>query len=266
LATVGEPAVEESPMIVELLPSSVPASEAQFLVSFLVNGTVAIDAGPLGLLADLERQRRVRHVLLTHEHIDHLATLPIFLENVYEPGPECVEILAAPEVLALLRQDIFNGRIWPDFFALSAGSDRFVSGLPLEAGRTVERAGLAITPLAVSHSVDTLGLLVDDGKAAVAFPSDTGPTEAIWATLAAAPRLDAVFLELSFPNRLAELAATTGHLCPATFAAEIRKLERPVRWIVVHRKPRYAGEIASELAALELPNVELVAIGKPYSF
>jgi hypothetical protein len=93
-----------------------------------------------------------------------------------------------------------------------------------------------------------------------------GWQKTIWATLAAAPRLDAVFLELSVPNRLAELAATTGHLCPATFAAEIRKLERPVRWIVVHRKPRYAGEIARELAALEPPNVELVALGEPYSF
>ena len=30
-------------MNVELLPSSVPATEAQFLVSFIVNGTVAID-------------------------------------------------------------------------------------------------------------------------------------------------------------------------------------------------------------------------------
>lgn len=253
-------------MIVELLPSSVPPFEAQFLVSFLVNGTVAIDAGPLGLLADLERQRRVRHIFLTHEHIDHLATLPIFLENVYDPGPECVEILAAPAVLAFLRQDIFNGRVWPDFFALSAESDRFVSGIPLEPGRTVERAGLTVTPLPVSHSFETLGMLVDDGRAAVAFPSDTGPTEAIWESLAGAPRLDAVFLEVSFPNSLAELAAATGHHCPATFVAEIRKLERPTRWIVVHRKPRYAAEIARELSALGLPDVELAVIGSPYAF
>jgi cAMP phosphodiesterase len=253
-------------MQVELLPSSVPASDAQFLVSFLVNDTLAIDAGSLGILADLERQRRVRHILLTHEHLDHLATLPIFLENVYEPGPECVEILAAPEVLAFLQQDIFNGRVWPDFFALSAGSDRFVLGTPLTPGQTIERAGLSITPVPVSHSIATLGCLVDDGRSAVAFPSDTGPTAAIWAALAAAPRLDAIFLEVSFPDDLADLAAATGHLCPATFALEITKIDRAVRWLVVHRKPRYAAAIARQLAALELPNVELVAIGKPYRF
>ncbi|NCY02721.1 MAG: 3',5'-cyclic-nucleotide phosphodiesterase, partial [Planctomycetia bacterium] len=46
-------------MRVELLNSSVPQSELQFLVSFLVNDEVAVDAGSLGLLADLRRQRRV---------------------------------------------------------------------------------------------------------------------------------------------------------------------------------------------------------------
>jgi phosphoribosyl 1,2-cyclic phosphodiesterase len=63
-------------MKVELLPSSIPATEAQFLVSFLVNDMVAVDAGPLGLLSDLARQERVRHVFITHEHLDHIATLP----------------------------------------------------------------------------------------------------------------------------------------------------------------------------------------------
>lgn len=253
-------------MDVELLPSSVPASDAQFLVSFLINGTVAIDAGPLGLLADLDRQRRVRHVFLTHEHIDHVATLPIFLENVFEPGPDCVELLAAPDVLDFVQRDIFNGRVWPDFFALSAGTDRFVQRTPVEPGRAIQRAGLSITPLPVSHAVDTLGYVVDDGRTAVAFPSDTGPTDAFWRHLAAAPRLEAVFLEVSFPDSQAALAATTGHHCPATFAAEIRKLDRPVRWIVVHRKPRYADEIARDLAALALPGVELVAPGRVYAW
>jgi len=62
-------------MRVELLHSSIPPSDLQFLVSFLVNDEVAIDAGAIGLLADLQRQRRVKHVFITHEHMDHIATL-----------------------------------------------------------------------------------------------------------------------------------------------------------------------------------------------
>ena len=253
-------------MRVELLPSSLPAGDAQFLVTFLVNDVVAIDAGSLGLLADLDRQRRVRHVFVTHEHLDHIATLPIFLENVYEPGPDCVELLGRAAVLDFLHRDVFNGRVWPDFFELSTGADRFVVGTPLEPEAPVERTGLSVTPLPVSHCVDTLGLLVDDGRTAVAFPSDTGPTAELWPRLAACPRLAAVFLECSWPDSMAALAAQTGHLCPSTFAGEVRKLGRDVRWIVVHRKARYAAEIARDLAALGLPNVELVRPGFTYEF
>ena len=47
-------------MKVELLPSSIPPTEAQFLVSFLVNDEIAIDAGSLGLVSNLQKQERVR--------------------------------------------------------------------------------------------------------------------------------------------------------------------------------------------------------------
>jgi ribonuclease BN (tRNA processing enzyme) len=253
-------------MDVELLPSCIPPTDAQFLVSFLVNETVAIDAGSVGLLADLRRQRRVRHVFVTHEHLDHIASLPILLENVFEPGPDCVEILARRSVLDFLHDDIFNGRVWPDFFELSTGEDRFVEATPLELGEPVRRAGLTVTPLPVAHCTENCGLLVDDGRVAVAFPSDTGPTTELWDHLARCERLAAVFMETSFPNSLQQLATDTGHHCPATFAQEVRKLPGAVRWIVVHRKARYREEIARELTALGIPNLEFVEPGKRYVF
>ena len=253
-------------MRVELLPSSIPASDSQFLVTFLVNDEVAVDAGSLGLLCDIRRQQRVKHVCITHEHLDHIASLGIFLENVYEPGPESVELLASQEVLDFLHDDMFNGRVWPDFFALSAPDNSFVIPTAIEPLQPFKRAGLTLTPVPVSHGVDTTGLIVDDGTVTVAFPSDTGPTTLLWQHLAEADRLKAVFLEVSFPNSRRELATLTGHHCTETFAAEIRKLPKDVRWIVVHRKPRYAAEIAEEIAALGLASVEIVRPGEVYEF
>ena len=251
-------------MRVELLPSSLPPCDLQFLVSFLVNDTVAIDAGALGLMADLRRQQRVRHVFITHEHLDHIATLPIFLENVYLPGPECVEVLATADVLEFLHGDVFNGRVWPDFIDLSREEDSFVRTTRLEPLQPVSRAGLTVTPVPVSHGVETTGMVVDDGTAVVAFPSDTGPTNHFWQHLAGVDRLKAVFLEVSFPRKHAALASITGHLSPDSFAQEVRKLPRPVRWIVVHRKARYAAEIAAEVEALGLDGVEFVRPGHVY--
>ncbi len=252
-------------MQIELLPSSFPSSDMQFLVSFLVNGTVAIDAGSLGLLANLERQQAVRHVFVTHEHLDHIATLPIFLENVYSAGPDCVEILGTADVLDFLHGDIFNGRVWPDFFNLSRPDNAFLRTTVLEPMVPVQRAGLSITPVPVSHGVDTIGLVVDDGVSAVAFPSDTGPTQLLWEHLADLPHLRAVFLEASFPSTHSELAALTGHLCTRTFPAEAAKAPRGVRTIVVHRKARFAAQIARELDELGLHDVELVRPGHVYT-
>ena len=253
-------------MRVELIPSSIPASDTQFLVSFLVNDAVAIDAGALGLLADLDRQEKVQHVFITHEHLDHIASLAIFLENVYRPGPDCVEVLGSQNVLDFLHRDIFNGRVWPDFFELSQPDNTFVSTTVLKPWQPVRRAGLTITPVPVSHSVETLGLVVDDGAAAVGFPSDTGPTEEFWRSLATLPHLKAVFLEASFPASHSDLAALTGHLCTQTFAAEHAKVPHHARSIVVHRKARYAAEIAREIAAHGLSGVEMVRAGFGYEF
>jgi hypothetical protein len=50
----------------------------------------------------------------------------------------------------------------------------------IEPLRPITRAGLTVTPVPVSHGVDTIGLVVDDGRTAVAFPSDTGPTACFW--------------------------------------------------------------------------------------
>ncbi len=253
-------------MRVELLPSSQPPSDRQFLVTYLINDQVAIDAGSIGLLSDLNRQQQVEHVFVTHQHIDHIATLPILLENVYEPGPKSIEVLAGAGVLEFLQKDLFNGRIWPDFLALSTPDDPFLFTTPLEAGTPVTRCGLVVTPISVSHAVPTLGLVVDDGTSVVAFPSDTGPTKEFWEYLNGLNQLDAVFLEISFPDCLEDLAEKSGHHCTKTFVNELQKLKHTVRWIVVHRKPRYAEQIADELTACGIQDVELVQLGKVYSF
>ena len=80
-------------MHVTLLPSAHPAADAdQFLTTFVINGTLAVDAGSLGLCQSAHEQARVRHVLISHSHIDHTASLPLFVENVYRGDGECVTI------------------------------------------------------------------------------------------------------------------------------------------------------------------------------
>jgi ribonuclease BN (tRNA processing enzyme) len=255
-------------MRVQLLPSScgLPGPGPQFLSSYLLDERIVIDGGSIGLQADLELQRRVRHVFLTHAHLDHVASLPLLVENVLAAGREGVEVLASAGTLAAIRQDLFNGRTWPDFFALSTPDKRFLTATQLEPHATVERAGCRITPVPVTHGTDTLAMVVDDGQSCLAFTADTGPTERVWEELAGRANVRGVFLECSFPQALAGLADRSGHLSPASFASQVARLPAGVRTLVVHRKAAHAEAIAAELAALGLPGVELAEPGLTYEF
>ena len=255
-------------MNITLLPSAVSADDGQnqFLTTFLVNDTLALDAGSLGFHASLERQARVKHVLLSHTHIDHLASLPIFLENTFNPETACPTVHAGAAVLECLRRDLFNDRVWPDFLNLPSPETPSVRLSLLEPGRAVELEGLRITPVPVHHVVPTFGFILEDQTAAVLFSSDTGPTDEIWQHANRLPNLKAVFLEVTFPDAMAELADISQHLTPALFGREIQKLHRPAVVLAVHLKPRFRAMVERELDALRLPNVTLAQPGVTYTF
>jgi ribonuclease BN (tRNA processing enzyme) len=256
-------------MRVTLVPSSIALDGSepnQYLISYLINDRIAIDAGSLGLYGTPQRQAAIKHVLISHTHIDHTATLPIFIENAYEADAKCVTIHGGDEVLQSLRRDIFNNRTWPDFVALSEGAVQLLRLERLEPGVPVTLEGLKITPIPVNHVVPTLGFLVEDERSTVLIASDTGPTERLWECANAAARLDAVFLEAAFPNSMSALAEISKHLTPELFGREIGKLKNPADVIAVHIKARFRDQIIAELRGLGLPRLEIGTFGKAYQW
>jgi ribonuclease BN (tRNA processing enzyme) len=259
---------EKQRVQVTLVPSSVDArgSQQQFLTSYLVGDAVAVDAGCLGLYATPAEQARVKHLFLSHTHLDHLASLPALLTNTYTGDGDCVTVYGSDAVLDCLRRDLFNDRLWPDFVRLSAEGPPYLRLRQLHPDRPVECGGLRITPVAVNHLVPTLGFLIEDAGATVVIASDTGPTEAIWERAGRAANLKAVFLEATYPNAQADLADLARHLTPALFAREVRKLNRPARFIAVHISPRSRDQIVQELESLGIPALEIGKLGSTYSF
>jgi ribonuclease BN (tRNA processing enzyme) len=112
---------------------------------------------------------------------------------------------------------------------------------------------LEVTAVEVNHIVPTTGLLLRQGRSSVIFTSDTGPTSRIWAVANATEDLAAVITEVSFPNRMQDVADVSLHLTPKTLSAELEKLKRDVPVYLYHFKPPYIDELREELAAAELP-------------
>jgi cAMP phosphodiesterase len=238
----------------------------QYTSSYVINGAVAIDAGCLGTWDTPEDQQQVRAVFLTHSHVDHVGSLPLFVENVFTPDESCPVIYGHAETIEALRSSVFNDRIWPDFVRLSTPSVPFLRLEILEPEQTVSAFGLKITPVLVHHVVPTFAYVVDDGACSVIFGADSGPTKRLWEVACQIRNLRGVFLEAGFPNSMRWLAGTSRHLTPELFAKEVAKIPDGTRIVAVHLKPRYRDEIVKELENLQIAGLEIGECETDYLF
>jgi ribonuclease BN (tRNA processing enzyme) len=250
-----------------LLGSAVEdTAKRQYVSSYLINGTVAIDSGCLGFYKTPKEQEAIRHVFLTHSHIDHTGSLPVFVENAWTPTENCPHIYGGIETLKAMQEHIFNDLLWPDFIALSKTTPPFLKFFPLDDEVSVEMEGLRITPVRVNHVVPTFAYVVSDGKSAVIFGADSGPTERIWQIAHQTQGLRAVFLEACFPNHLKSLAEVSLHMTPEMFRNEVAKMPRGIKLVAVHIKVRYREEVIRELRNLQLPDLEIAECEMEYEF
>src|SRR5919112_6828263 len=100
-------------MKVRVLGCSGAISKDCRTTSFLVDGDVLVDAGTgVGDLT-LEEMRGIRHVLLTHSHLDHIAALPLMVDSIASQLTRPVTIHALPGTIQALKNHVFNNVIWP---------------------------------------------------------------------------------------------------------------------------------------------------------
>ncbi len=241
-------------------------SRLQYLVAYVVNDRIAVDAGCLGFGFPLAAQKQVTDLFLSHCHLDHVASLPIFLDNVFEYGPECVVVHGSQQTLQMLQQDILNDRLWPDFVSLSTPTSAFLKLNELTDYQQVSVGNMRVTPLPLIHVVPVFGYLIEDPTSAVAIISDTHSGSGVCEYLAQIPNLKAVLLECSFPDKLDWLADKALHLIPKSFAQEIQALPPSVRVMAIHIKPAWYDPVVDELRALGLPNIEIGQTGMEYEF
>jgi cAMP phosphodiesterase len=108
---------------IQLLPSTFDAhgqaTLEQRLTCFLIDDCVAIDAGSLAIALSTEQRDQVRDIIITHPHMDHIASLPIFIDDLYPTLQEPVRIYAVQEVIDLLERDVFNWNVYPRFSDLT---------------------------------------------------------------------------------------------------------------------------------------------------
>jgi ribonuclease BN (tRNA processing enzyme) len=256
---------------IELLPSTFDeqgvATLDQRLTCFLIDDCVAVDAGSIAIALSDEQRSKVRDIIVTHPHMDHIASLPIFIDDLYPSLKQPMRVHATPEVIGLLERDVFNWNVYPRFSELKNNYGPVMEYVPIPFGRSFSVAHLNVMAVPVNHIVPTVGLVVSDGQTSVAFSSDTAETEEFWKLVNDVKQLDALLIEASFPNRLAKLAEVSRHFTPASLGQELKKLNHNGMDIMaVHLKPSYREEIIRQLDELQIPKLSVMEPGKIYNW
>lgn len=217
--------------------------------SFLLDHDVLVDAGT-GVgelsLADLAR---IDHVFVTHSHLDHIACIPFMVDSVGFMRERPLTVYASKETLDILKQHIFNWKIWPDFTEIPDAERPYMCYRPMALGETVVLGGRKITSIPANHVVPAVGYQLDSGKASLVFSGDTTTNDALWAAVNKIENLRYLIIETAFPNSEEALAVISKHLCPSMLATELVKFKRHQAEIfITHLKP---GELEATMREIE---------------
>ena len=230
-------------------------------VSLLINEKVCVDAGSLTSVLTQKEQLKLKHVLITHAHMDHVRDLHFLVDNrfVSENLNEPVTVYGSPLVVQSIHEHIFNGIIWPDYTKAPVGAPLLY--LQALSDKPIKIEGLSVQAVPVYHAKEAVGYIVSDGTSTCVLSGDTAATEALWEECAKYKNVKAVFLELSYSERRKDLTTLAHHHCPSTFTHELKKLPPEVTVYAYHLKPHFYDDIVKEVKAEKLSNVKILKNG-----
>ena len=216
--------------------------------SFLLDDDVLIDAGTgVGELS-LSELARIDHIFLTHSHLDHIACIPFLVDSVGFMRDKPITVYAIEDTLEILKQHIFNWKIWPDFSEIPDARHPYMRYQAIRTGESVILDGRRFTAIPAVHVVPAVGYHLDSGRASLVFSGDTTTNDALWNVVNEIDNLRYLIIETAFLNSEKELAVVSKHLCPSMLAEELSKFKRVSEIFVTHLKP---GEVELIMREIE---------------
>ncbi|HOW53901.1 MAG TPA: 3',5'-cyclic-nucleotide phosphodiesterase [Syntrophorhabdaceae bacterium] len=231
--------------------------------AFLINDSFLIDAGTVTEAISRRGLKKIKQILISHTHIDHVKGLFPLVDELVMMGDYSIELISVPQILEIITKNLLNNLIWPDFTVIPSASKAVIRprGIPME-----ELTGLgqvSVKPVLMTHTVYTVGFVVREGERGFMFTSDTGPTKRFWEVASEEKEIEFIMADVSFPDRLADLATISGHMTPSMLMEHIDRYDLGSRFFyVTHIKPVFAREILEEIKASGRRNIGILRQGE----
>jgi ribonuclease BN (tRNA processing enzyme) len=237
-------------MNIQVLGAHNCESQNSKLISLLIDDILAIDAGGLTSSLSFSAQQKLKAILLTHHHYDHIRDIPALAMNFFLAGTS-INIYATQTVYDTLTTHLLNGRLYPKYLELPENNPTIKFTI-MEPYKPQQIGDYSILAAPVNHTDQSVGYQVtspDDKK--VFYTGDTGlGLTKCWENTS--PQL--LIIEVTAPNRYEEFALNSGHLTPSLLKQELasfQKLKGYLPQVVsVHMNPRLEKEIEAELATI----------------
>lgn len=215
--------------------------------SLLLDHDVLIDAGTgVGDLS-LSELSLIEHIFITHSHLDHIACIPLLADSVGFGRDAPLTLHATEATLEILRQHLFNWKIWPDFSQIPSTQQPLIRYSAIQLGQPVELGARRITALPANHTVPAVGFRIDSGTTSLVFSGDTINCDALWEEVNRIPNLRYLVIETAFCNADKEVAIMAKHFCPSLLAEDLCKLKLDPEIYITHLKPGEVDLIMQEV-------------------
>jgi ribonuclease BN (tRNA processing enzyme) len=209
-----------------------------------------IDAGGLTSSLPFAAQLKLKAILLTHQHYDHIKDIPVIAMNFYLSSAT-IEIYATATVFDSLTTYLMDGKIYPNFLERPRKSPT-IKFTTIEPLKPLQIWGYSVLPVPVKHSAQAVGYQITSANGKVLFyTGDTGSDlNECWEHVS--PQL--LIIEVTGSNRYEESLKEGRHLTPSLLRRELAVFQKMKGYlpqvVTVHMNPHLKKELKVEIAAV----------------
>ena len=217
------------------------------LVSLLIDGVLAVDAGSITTTLSFEEQQCIKSFLITHHHFDHIRDLATFgLANL---DWSTKNIYSIQSVLDVITGSLLNGTLYPDLTQIPSPDNPSLKTCAIEEYKRVDVDGYGVMALPMTHGIPTVGYEIADKEGKSVFYSGDTTNGIAECLERISPNL--MIIETTLPDRMRKFAIEVKHLCPSLLAETLLEFKQAKGYIpptvVVHLNPVYEEEIGREI-------------------